>query len=1536
MKLHKILKIRNKSGFINSILHFSIMIILLNCFIMPVLSQQSSIKKFTHDTAIFINEVNLLLSPQIIKEINFNGSVFMVDFRKDWTEGVYTISQQEEMYQILDYMVEQKFQTRAYVSYFLSSQLLKHKTQDVQEWNIWHKSLKYISQNLKHDAFSSYLTFSETLLLKNIFSSFKRNDWITSDSNYKFRFDTIPYIELGKTDIYIVYNKDTVKLHQTNCQYYPLIYVLQGYGGTIYWDRQKISHEKVWAELPSYQLETLTQDIIFKDVKFYNKEFFSNYLIGTLQDKAYNNEPSYNYPQFKSNDINLKINNLYDNFNFRGGFRMDGVNIYGYGTLKNPADLYTRINKKNDISIKSTEFAFSPEYITSDKVSFRIKCDEDSLYHPEMMMTFNNNTQDITLMKSSGTMGEMSISNSYHKVDINCDALFWNLKSNEIDITSAIGLKKKAPAWFTSFNYFRSEDYRKLRGLDKENPLEVIVGLSNVLGRKYISFAEIAFEMKITEIQARLLMAELCKKDFLFFDYANQGVVLRDKATLFPLSYMRKIDYDNLIFKSEETKTNAKLILDTMDMYIYNIKRIWLSDSQQVGVMTYSDNIVLHKNRDFSFRGFIGAGSFDFFTDSSVYSYFSYQDFSINLPSISSLKFWVDDPDNPVYNGKRKQLPITSFIEYIGGKLYIDDPNNKSGLKKYDRYSYFEATTNEKSAVYYNKAYAPEKYPKDKFKFKVLPFIINDLQHASVENMNIAGVLQSSGIIPDFETSLTIRPDFSLGFNVLSPTSGFNMYSGKGTFFGTLDLSNHGLYADGRLNFLSSTSITDESEIWDKNSFVFFPDSSIATLQSFNIQEVRTGVEYPMVTGSNIDQVWYPNTSLMVLKNIDEPFSIFKQKLQFSGDFRLSSTGLIGLGDIQLTQMSIVSSKEFSFKSTSFSSPNADITLLSMDLKTKVFNAYKYGFSMDMEKLYGDFKVRNDSSYINFPQNNFIATKYDFGLDIKDSLTIHMSAKPLENHYQSLKDLDFFELINQYNTDQIEGPLVTSTNLHHNGFNFISYKTTFSVLPNQHKIDFYEIPLIKVADSYIIPNEGHIEVYDHPDTIYVTNSELMIQNDSIHHYIYDADINILGQDEYLSKKGTYDYITPTDTIPVLLNDISIDNYKKSVAKGFISDSLNFKPNPYFDYYGDVKLTGESPYMQFFGYLKINDDDCDSISSTWIAIDTIIDANKPVIPISAKTFNDENKVTFTGLAHGFNEDFYTFYNELFGQIRNKRNDDTIFTVDGLMVYDEFFNEYRIGRQLVLDNPTEPYNLWRYNPKTCTTIGNGFINLHPKFAQKDIDLKTYGSYYYDQSTENIAFDLTTELVIPMSKKIMEQIVNVLSHSRYPTGVEIHKPFMKKYLNYKLGYEHCTDFISKYQNANFIIPKEFKNTFLFSHIPFKWKQSIYTYYYSGEVELTLAHNKIINKKIPVTIAYSKHRTGNRDMLHIYFEADDYNKFYIYFSDRGKAYLWTSNEEIKVLLENQKEDSKQDKQKSLNFNWIDESACIRFLDEVETFDYE
>ena len=104
--------------------------------------------------------------------------------------------------------------------------------------------------------------------------------------------------------------------------------------------------------------------------------------------------------------------------------------------------------------------------------------------------------------------------------------------------------------------------------------------------------------------------------------------------------------------------------------------------------------------------------------------------------------------------------------------------------------------------------------------------------------MRFPGTFESADIFPVFPDTLTMMDDYSLGFERETPVDGFPLYGGKAKYNNKIYLSNEGLKGDGKLEYL--TSITKSNEIY------FFPDSiSFLFTQEFVLNKVTDGIEFP-------------------------------------------------------------------------------------------------------------------------------------------------------------------------------------------------------------------------------------------------------------------------------------------------------------------------------------------------------------------------------------------------------------------------------------------------------------------------------------------------------------------------------------------------------------------------------------------------------------------------------------------------------------------------------------------------------------------
>ena len=101
-----------------------------------------------------------------------------------------------------------------------------------------------------------------------------------------------------------------------------------------------------------------------------------------------------------------------------------------------------------------------------------------------------------------------------------------------------------------------------------------------------------------------------------------------------------------------------------------------LSDSQNVAIIPSKGNIIMKRNRSFQFDGKIIGGLFVFFGKNF---FFNYDKFKINLQHIDSIAINVvsDEKDE---SGRAIVKSVKNLMENAKGELFIDEPNNKSGV----------------------------------------------------------------------------------------------------------------------------------------------------------------------------------------------------------------------------------------------------------------------------------------------------------------------------------------------------------------------------------------------------------------------------------------------------------------------------------------------------------------------------------------------------------------------------------------------------------------------------------------------------------------------------------------------------------------------------------------------------------------------------------------------------------------------------------------------------------------------------------------
>ena len=514
---------------------------------------------------------------------------------------------------------------------------------------------------------------------------------------------------------------------------------------------------------------------------------------------------------------------------------------------------------------------------------------------------------------------------------------------------------------FQSENLYDAYTYFRLQGIDKENPL--------VLLRRYseqvfdISFygTEFARFARMRPAHAQQMLKQLAEMGFIIYDLEEDRVTMRQKSYDWIYASVDYIDYDviNFISETQAPLENASLDLRNYDLHINGVKQIQLSNAQAVSIFPANQKITVRSNRDFTFDGVIDAGLFTFYGRNF---YFNYDSFKIRLTNIDSLSMKVKAENLDQY-GQTSVLDIASMLEDMTGELLIDNPDNKSGRKKIPSYPVFSSTKN--SFIYYDDlAIQNGVYEREDFYFEVYPFAIDSLDNFSQISLNLNGILRSANVFPAIEETLRIQEDNSLGFKYMTDSAGLGLYGGLGHYNDSITLSNAGLRGSGRFSYLTSNGKADD--------IVFQPDSMFTNTSEFEILQQLTGVEYPQVTSSLNDLVWYPYRDTMLIEEGANPFVILNDSTTFSGTLALTSTGLSGSGRMELTN-SVLNSENFSYTANVFNADTAEFRLKSVNTDGYTLITDNVNAHVDFENLSGLFRTNEDFSLVEFPENKYVS-----------------------------------------------------------------------------------------------------------------------------------------------------------------------------------------------------------------------------------------------------------------------------------------------------------------------------------------------------------------------------------------------------------------------------------------------------------------------------------------------------------------------------------------------------------------------------------
>ena len=1253
------------------------------CFIICVFvcfgvrsNAQTRITQFSSDSIQFLEEMTAFMEVSRKKETK----VFMKEFEPVWYGGKFSEEERKAVYNTCNFMLEKKMLPFPdFRDYLFSMMSFIKSGQSIESLRAWQKSLQQIIESKKAKRqFPAYLKFSSALFESNSIYHSSSTIWKSSNTNYRFSFeDNKPILVFSSLNLICLAKKDSSVIYNTKGVYYPLEKIWVGKGGKINWTRAGFNEAEVYAEINNYKINVKSSSYEIDSVTFYNSKYFDKPLMGKLQEKVLANviPEKASYPRFDSYNKRLKIYDIAEGVDFDGGFSQQGGKFVAKGDEFQDTYLVFKRDNLPFMIASSKSFVIRPDRFTSKQCAVSFVLDKDSIIHPAVKLNFNVSERKLTLLRTDEGISQSPYFNSYHKLDMYFEALYWKIDEPLIELRHLEGSSDKS-ARFESEQYYKEYIFDRLQGIDRIHPLVGIRGCAREMGQDELYVSEVAKYMKLPLTQIRPMLMKLATLGYLYYDFDDDRIQIKEKLHHYVRSKAEQEDYDALKFSSNiDGQSNATLNLLNYDLTIRGVKNVLLSDTQKVYLFPQERTVVVKKNRDFSFTGVINAGKFEFFAKDC---YFNYDEFLIDMPTIDSLRIWANTKKKDE-QGNRQERRVLSVLEHLKGVLYIDEPQNKSHIEDLPTYPIFDSQKD--SYVFYEKPSIQKGvYDKDKFYFHVKPFDFDSLRTFENESVQLDGTMLSAGIFPDFEEKLRIMPDYSLGFERNTPPEGYPMYEGKGQFYNKIGLSHKGLRGNGKLTYVTSTTMSDD--------FTFYPDSMNARAQNYVVEERPTKVEFPPVSAHDVNIHWEPFKDFMLISVVIEPIAMYDGS-KLDGHVKLSPDGLTG-GGLYAFEQAELEADLYVFKFSEFRSDTADFRLKSIEESALTFSTNNVNAHIDFKERKGTFLSNGGGSFIEFPVNQYICFMDKFTWFMDDE-SIELGADEVSASDQAASDV------------KLEGSKFISIHEDQDSLSFYAPKAKYDLRKNV--IFAQEVKFIPVADALIYPDSGRIIIHKRAKMEELTNAKIVANGVTRYHTLYAANVKIKARKNYTAN-GKYDYKDENKQVYTFtFEDIKVDTTFQTVADGKIEKEEDFSLSPAFTFNGDVFLRGNARFLIFDGVTSINHP-CESVVSSSFKFKEEINPLNIYIPVDTSLADEKGEDLFIGLVMG--KDSAHIYSTFLTPLRNK-SDIPLISSLGYMYFDKRAQEYKVASKEKIGEIAISGSYVSLSNKNCDLYGEGKLDF-----------------------------------------------------------------------------------------------------------------------------------------------------------------------------------------------------------------------------------
>ena len=1140
----------------------------------------------------FYNQLATYLGSSTSKQDREEAATIMQGFQGVW-ESYYSNAEANTIIQLCE-RLHSKSGSKAYANIFhfvevlqrIPTANLSHK--DVNNWIVYTDAKVQKSMN----GVDKYLVSCRDLFVDKVLSAKGNSKWLLRDALWGFPSNEHFELTIDGT-LVLASQKDESVLKDTKGVYYQEDNRWEGIGGRADWSRFGVPPEKVFVTLPDfYVLDLNRSEYAIDSVVFHERQHFDQDILCRFEDKVLVNAPNEKtmFPRVRSYRSDYEIADLMRNIDFEGGIGMMGNQVDVFGGVNNKAVFHFRQGGREVIRMEAPRFVMlMDEQLVSDHVAMRlylidsVGTEMDSLYHNDLGLHYDNKTRKLMVYRSEKDFGDGPFHDYFHGLDIFLEAMYWDIDDNQVDFRRMEGVNPMSEGDVVSVNYFRHDDFKRLQGLDGAHPMirieKFLKGFDNVDRQVRFAVGDLATYLGYPIEQVISLMLKLQAEGYVEYESDTKWATALPRFFDVLDSYREVIDYDviKLHTVTKNRQPNVRLDLYTNDLLVYGItsqidgfegSAISLSDRKRVVIVPDFGRVVFKKKQNFEFSGGILAGMFEFFTKDSQ---FNYQDFTIKMNKIDSLRFYARY-DNHV-------IPVDGTLEKLQGRLEIDHGDNKSSRYETPEYPIFHSEA--EGFKFYRKINGGVFNPgsvdsvmtaddlEGKFYYSLYPFVVDSLNDLSMKKVRFEGELVSGGIMPDIVQPLVVMDDYSLGFVHQigeNETASYPVYGDLGRYHNKVFLSSSGFFGEGTLDY--------QTAVFNSDKFVFYLDSVTAITNQFNMVPREDGTGFPVASADALRLKWDILKPELTTETIGKPICMYGDTY-FSGKTILTPDGYAADGKLRfgLTEFD---SDHFALDARTFVADSANFLLYSADTANIAFTATNYRANVDFDAQKVQYDYLNQNSNLDFPMNQYICSLKEAEWDMAtNSLHLH---NPVESFGDYASATTREELLEIHNNASKFISLVSEQD----SLQFYSMSADYDM--TNYVIHAHDVKIIRVADAAVFPYMHDIDI-NADSKLEPVNGDLLADTLNGFHLYKNAVVNIHSRN-YYNAQGVWDYVNAEgSSTPIQMDTIvPLDGITHGYAH--IADTSEFKLNTQFGFQGRLTLKATDEFGYYDGHFAL--------------------------------------------------------------------------------------------------------------------------------------------------------------------------------------------------------------------------------------------------------------------------------------------------------------------------------------------------------------